>query len=100
MVISNLHWRNTIEANQEDNEVTAFRAKVEAGTTSKYVIQEGLLYYLSGRREEVKPRLVVSDILRIEIMKKCHERMGHMRVDKTYELIVMNYYGPDYIIKL
>lgn len=43
----------------------------------KYTIHGGRLYYLSGRDEEVRPRLYVPKDLRLEILEQYHEWLGH-----------------------
>ena len=60
-VILDPHRRDPIDVNPEDGEIVALRAKVEAGATSKYLIQEGLLYYLSGRRRMLGLRWLSPD---------------------------------------
>lgn len=76
-----------IEKGQADNEITAPRAKVEAGESYRYAVHEGRLYYLSGRDEKVKLRLYVTKGLRAEIVGQYHEGLGRMRIDlmeRTY----------------
>lgn len=88
------YWTEGIEKEQADSEIAALREKVEAGETTKYAIIEERLYYLSGRDEEVKPKLYVPKSLRPEILEQCHERLGHMGTDRTYDLIGRKYYWP------
>lgn len=45
-IITDPHWRDMIRESQEDSEIAA---RIEAGDTSKYVIYEEILYYLSRR---------------------------------------------------
>ena len=51
------------------------------------MVQDGLLYYLFDRDEEVRPRLYIPKLIREDLLKQIHNDMGHMGVDKTYELI-------------
>ena len=39
-------------------------------------------------------RMFVPKALRTEILEQCHEKMGHMGIDKTHELIGRRYYWP------
>lgn len=93
-VVTDPHWTEEIEKRQVDSEIAALRGKVEAGEISKYAIHEQRLYYLSGKDEEVRPKLYVPKDLRLEILEQCHEKLEHMGVDKTYDLIGRNYYWP------
>lgn len=52
---------------QVDTEIAALRKKVKLGETSKYVIQEGKLYYLSGRDDQIRSKLYVPRGLILEI---------------------------------
>lgn len=62
-----------MEENQTYSEIAALRAKVEKEITSKHVLQDGLLYYLSRRNEEVRLWLFVPKISRGEILRQCHK---------------------------
>lgn len=55
--------------------------------TSTYVVHDAILYYISGKDVGIRLRLFEPIGLRAEILKQCHERMGHMGVAKTYDLI-------------
>ena len=72
----------------------ALRKKVEAEKAQKYLIYEDILYYLSGAGEEPRMRMFVPKALRTEILEQCHEKMGHMGINKTHELISRRYYWP------
>lgn len=87
------HWRD-IRESHEDSEITAIRVKVESGDTSRYMLRVGVLYYLSGGDDEIRPRLFVPRVLRAEILEQCHEKMGHMGIDKVCKLISKNNYWP------
>lgn len=88
------HWRDIIRQNQEDSEIATIRSRVEAGCTSKYMVHDGVLYYLSGRDKEVSLKMVIPEKLRAEILDQCLKRLGHLGIDKTYGLIMRNYYWP------
>ena len=91
-VIKDPHWEAIIESNQEDNKISSLRSKVEAGTTSKYDIHNGVLNYISGQEEERSLKMVIPKMLRQEILDQCQEQVGHMGIDRTYELIGKNYF--------
>lgn len=55
--------------------------KIETGDISKYVIHEEIIHRIS----------VVTNSLSAG---KCRERIGRIRIDKTYGLIGRNYYWP------
>ena len=53
-----------------------------------------MLYYLSGKDEEVSLKMVTPEKLRFEILDQCHRKLGHIGIDKMYALIMKNYYWP------
>ena len=82
---------------QEDEEIKALKRTTESGKASKaflekYMVQDGLLYYLSDRDEEVRSRLYIPKLIREDLLKQIHDDMGHMVVDKTYDLIGRKYF--------
>ena len=84
---------------QEDEEIQEIKETIESGNTPKswadrYLLQEGLLYYLSGKGEDIRPRLYLSKSIREHILNECHDKMGHVGVDKTNDLISRKYYWP------
>lgn len=91
--ITDPQWLEQVEEEQVDREIADIR-EVEAGETSKFMIHEGKLYYLSGRDEETRSRLYIPKGLRPKILEHCHEKVGHMGIDKTHEMIGRNYYWP------
>ena len=83
-----------VRQSQGDSDITALRSRVEAGNTYKYVLQGDVLYYLSGKDEEVSLKMVIPEKLRFEIFDQCHRKLGHMGIEKKYGLIMRNYYWP------
>jgi len=84
---------------QMDEEIKTLKEAIEAGKVtqacaSRYLIQDDRLYYLSNKEEEVRPRLYIPQMLRNKILEQCHDAIGHMGIDKTYELISRKYYWP------
>lgn len=88
-VVTDSIWTDEIEREHEDTEITALRERerIDEGETSRYTLHEVGLYYLSGRDKEVRLRLCVPG----DIFKKCHEKLGHIGIEKTYDLIRRNY---------
>lgn len=76
------------------------RKDAEAGKARKLIVHGDVLYYLSGAEEEPRLRMVVPRALRREILVQCHERMGHMGIDKTHELIGRKYYWPKLYVEV
>ena len=59
---------------QEDKEIQAIKDTIESETapktwTDRYLVQDGLVYYLSGKGENIKPQLYVSKINRAQHFK-------------------------------
>ena len=84
---------------QEDEEIKALKTTIESGKASKallekYIVPDGLLYHLFDRVEEVRPRLYIPKLIQEDLLKQIHHDMGHMGVDKTYELIDRKYFWP------
>ena len=61
---------------------------------SRYLVQDDQLYYISNQDEEVRPRLYIPHALQNKILEQCHDAIGHIGIDKTYELISRKYYWP------
>ena len=58
-------------------EIKALKKTIESGKASialleKYMVQDGLLYYLSDRDEEVRPRLYIPKLIREDLLKQIH----------------------------
>lgn len=53
-----------------------------------------MLYYMSERNGETRPLPVVPEVLRFHILEASHEKMGHMGVDKIYNMIIKKYFWP------
>ena len=51
-VIRDSHWNGQISYNQKDSEIAILREKIEADNTTRYLIREDRLYYISRRDEE------------------------------------------------
>ena len=58
------------------------------------MVQNVLLYYLSNRDEDVRPRLYIPKKIRGDLLRQLHDDIGHIGIDKTYKLIGRKYYWP------
>ena len=56
---------------------------------------EGLVYYLSNSDAEPILRLYVPDSIKSVVLKQFHDHLGHMTLDKTYDLMRLKYYFPN-----
>ena len=84
---------------EEDEEIKTLKRTIESGKASKaflekYMVQNGLLYYLSNRDEDVRPRLYIPKQIRGDLLRQLHDDMWHIGIDKTYELIGRKYFWP------
>ena len=82
---------------QIDEEIRILKEAIETGKVteayaSQYLVQDDRLYNLSNKDEEIRPRLYVTQVLRDKILEQCHDTIGYMGIDKTYELIRRKYY--------
>ena len=80
---------------QDDPEIKSLRRKVKAGKTQRYVIFENRLFFLSKKDGEVQTRLFIPERLREALVSQSHEKLGHMGIDKTHDLIAKDYYWPN-----
>lgn len=90
--MADLCWKEAIREVQEDSEIASLRAKIEAGNTFKLAVHSEMLYYLSGKDEEVRLRLYVPIELKARILEQYHEKLSHMGIDKICDPIARNYY--------
>ena len=68
--------------------------KVTEACASRYLVEDDRLYYISNKDEEARPRLYVLHAPQNKILEQCHDAIGHIGIDKTYELISRKYYWP------
>ena len=84
---------------QEDEVIQAIKETIELENTPKtrkykFLVQDGLVYHISGKGEDIRPRLYVAKIIRGYISKKSHDNMGHLGVEKKHDLISGKNYWP------
>ena len=61
---------------------------------SRYLTQDGVLYYLSGIHEDPIMRLYVPSQFRPSLINAYHDENGHFGVDKCYHTLARSYYWP------
>ena len=61
---------------------------------SRYMTQDGVLYYLSNIHEDPAMRLLVPLQFRHHLIVAYHDENGHFGVDKCYHTLARSYYWP------
>ncbi len=82
----------------KDPEVAKLVKEVQTKTgksKSRYITQEGVLYYLSDPHGEARMRLYVPTQLRPNLIRSYHDDNGHFGVDKCYHTLARSYYWPN-----
>ena len=68
--------------------------KASQATTSKYIILDNILYYLSKCDSDPAIRLYIPSHLKKLVIEQYHDQNGHMGIEKTYNAIKGKYYWP------
>ena len=68
--------------------------KASQATTSKYIILDNILYYLSKCDSDPVIRLYIPSHLKKLVIEQYHDQNGHMGIEKTYNAIKGKYYWP------
>ena len=63
--------------------------------SQKYMVVNDILYYLSNPDTEPTLRLYVPDHLQERVILQYHDHIGHMGIDKTYDVIREKYFWPN-----
>ena len=84
----------------KDKAVQVIKDQLEHGQGDKtalkrYIMIEGLLYFISEIDDEPNPRLYVPEHLQSLVIKQYHDDNGHMGIDKTFDAIKLKYYWPN-----
>ena len=90
---------NIIAEQESDEEIVSLKKRVNNEKASKleqkkFIILEGVLYYLSQPEEEPILRLYVPSHLRHEVMLQYHDKNGHLGIEKTFQAIRQKYFWP------
>eukprot|EP00105_Crassostrea_gigas_P025107 XP_011445573.1 PREDICTED: uncharacterized protein LOC105340996 [Crassostrea gigas] len=90
---------NIKESQQHDEQIKKLKNRLNKGTATateekKFLEIDGLMYYLSdGDPEGRRLRLYVPRELELSVVQQYHDRLGHMGVDKTYDVFRQNPQG-------
>ena len=63
--------------------------------SQKYMVVNDILYYLSNPDTEPTLRLYVPDHLQERVILQYHDHIGHMGIDRTYDVIREKYFWPN-----
>ncbi|OOZ03087.1 hypothetical protein BOW22_11585, partial [Solemya velum gill symbiont] len=88
------------EEQSKDEKIKELMNQLETGDEkiikqNKYIIMEGVLYYISNPDEDPIIRLYVPEHLRDKVLKQHHDDLGHMGQDKLFYSIREKYFWPD-----
>jgi len=88
-----------IKAEQSKDEAIRKRIKElgvneEKGLSSRYILINGILYFLSDRDESPKLRLYIPAEMAEGVIQHYHGQ-AHMGIDKTYDSIKVKYFWPN-----
>eukprot|EP00745_Piridium_sociabile_P008697 TRINITY_DN158_c0_g1_i1.p1 TRINITY_DN158_c0_g1~~TRINITY_DN158_c0_g1_i1.p1 ORF type:complete len:1374 (-),score=188.80 TRINITY_DN158_c0_g1_i1:1054-5175(-) len=61
----------------------------------RYLMIEGVLYFLSRADDEPRTRLVIPEHLIKPVIEQYHDGNGHMGIDKTYDTLQQKYFWAD-----
>ncbi|XP_052710929.1 uncharacterized protein LOC128185352 [Crassostrea angulata] len=84
---------NIKESQQHDKQIKKLKNRLNKGTATatgekRFLEIDGLMYYLSdGDSEGPRLRLYVPRELELLVVQQYHDGLGHMGVDKTYDVI-------------
>ena len=84
----------------KDKNIIELKTLLEQGEPSKavkrrYILENGLLYYLSNPDDNPTLRLFIPGHLRHLVVAQYHDDNGHMGVQKTYDAIRQKYFWPN-----
>ena len=84
---------------EADTEIMRLRKRIYNGQASKsegskFMIDAGVLYYISNPEDEPTVRLYVPKHLQRQVLQQFHDQNGHMGREKTFQTIKKRYYWP------
>ena len=91
---------NMQEEQAKDPEIQEVRKQLQSGHASKtflgkYIIVEGILYFISDADVRPRLRLFIPEHLREQILETYHTKNGHGGIDKSWETAKIKYYWPN-----
>ncbi|KAK9743594.1 Integrase zinc binding domain [Popillia japonica] len=86
---------NTLETNlilkqSQDREITELRRRLEEKEDKNFELRNGLVY----KKDKDRLLFYVPDALRGNIIRTCHDDVGHVGIDKCTEFIRRTYWFP------
>ncbi|MCG8045975.1 MAG: RNase H-like domain-containing protein [Candidatus Thiodiazotropha endolucinida] len=66
----------------------------------RYLVEEGIVYYLSNPDDNPTLRLYVPEHLRQMVIAQYHDKNGHMGVQKTFDTIRQKYFWPNLFLEI
>ena len=87
-----------VEEQKKDQEISKIfeeiqTKKIKNGT--RYITQDGVLYYISDMQGDPIMRLYVPTQFRQNLIAAYHDENGHFGVDKCYHTLARSYYWPN-----
>ncbi|MCG7876478.1 MAG: DDE-type integrase/transposase/recombinase [Candidatus Thiodiazotropha taylori] len=84
----------------KDQGIVELKTQLEQGEPNKtvkrrYLVEKGLLYYLSNPDDNPTLRLFIPEHLRHLVVTQYHDGNGHMGVQKTFDTIRQKYFWPN-----
>ena len=84
----------------KDKELLQLKEELKSGKasqaiSSKYILLDYVLYYLSKAGSDPAIWLYISENLQKEIIEEYHDSNDHMGIDKTHDAIKTKYYWPN-----
>ena len=87
-----------VEEQKKDQEISKIfeeiqTKKIKSG--SRYITQDGVLYYVSDMHGDPIMRLYVPAQFRQHLISAYHDENGHFGIDKCYHTLARSYYWPN-----
>ena len=83
----------------KDSTILKLKTQLENGdvspaVSSRHMVVEDIVYYISNPTDDPVTRLYVPEHLRSEVLRQYHDDMGHFGMDKTFKNVKAKYYWP------
>ena len=89
---------NMVEEQKKDEEISKILEEIKTKkikNKSRYITQDGVLYYLTGTHEDPIMRLYVPAQFRANLIVAYHYENRHFVIDKYYHTLAQSYYWPN-----